>query len=226
MSLVRFLKRLPGVLRRASAPPEKSKTKCCGRCRLGFTLIELLVVIAIIAILAAMLLPALSRAREQARRASCLSNIRNLTAMSHMYANDWGMFPHGEGDPIPEGPISPVGTPFADLSRSGYTVGNLTMCPTNRLGEKTMVGGMYPGLSNDTGDYGFSLTADYVRSLEHTILLGDFGAGNHQGDGGNFGFVDGSSEWVPNPAESAMAGGSYNVYLKKYHRDMRAWTNE
>jgi len=54
---------------------------------MGFTLIELLVVIAIIAILAAMLLPALSAARERSKAASCLNNLKNVGTFVAMYAD-------------------------------------------------------------------------------------------------------------------------------------------
>ena len=63
--------------------------------RTGFTLIELLVVIAIIALLAAILFPVFSRVRENARRSSCQSNLKQLALGFQQYMGDNdGRFPH------------------------------------------------------------------------------------------------------------------------------------
>src|SRR5205823_10875854 len=79
-------------------PNRRNLMEPFNRPRRGFTLIELLVVIAIIAILAAILFPVFARAREKARQASCMSNLKQLGLAMMQYAQDYdGMIYHLNG---------------------------------------------------------------------------------------------------------------------------------
>jgi len=80
----------------------------------AFTLIELLVVIAIIAILAAMLLPALARAKARAQRINCTNNLKQVTLAHKLFAGDNGDFP--AVSPISAGGIRDYTTPDLGLS--------------------------------------------------------------------------------------------------------------
>ena len=105
----------------------------------GFTLIELLVVIAIIAILAAMLLPALSKAKCKASRTRCVSNKHQITLACVMYNNDWTDFL------VPNAPV--------DAQSLG-----VGWCP----GQESWVGGPY---NTDESRYKTNVLGTYVNNV-------------------------------------------------------------
>jgi prepilin-type N-terminal cleavage/methylation domain-containing protein len=112
----------------------------------GFTLIELLVVIAVIATLAALLMPALERAREMAHRAKCVSNQRQLGVAMTMYAMDYEgavsySYPVGSDDIITRfgyviwGWGRPRPANHGLWVYGGYATGMLLLCPSHTLRE-------------------------------------------------------------------------------------------
>ena len=131
--------------------------------RRGFTLIELLVVIAIIAILAAILFPVFARARENARRASCQSNLKQIGLGIMQYTQDYDetVMPHWVDSKAP--PVYPGISRWMDLVQPYIKSAQVFVCPSDASGKVYI-----PGNINNTGSY--TCSAAYFSEAPRTSM--------------------------------------------------------
>jgi prepilin-type N-terminal cleavage/methylation domain-containing protein/prepilin-type processing-associated H-X9-DG protein len=130
--------------------------------RAGFTLIELLVVIAIIAILAAMLLPALSKAKIKAQGIACLSNTKQISLGWMMYYGD-------NGDKLVGNPGWISNTPYMDWGNSSANIDVQMLVGFGALMSPYIKS---PGVYKCPGDKNAALNGDRVRSISMNSALG------------------------------------------------------
>lgn len=193
--------------------------------RKGFTLIELLVVIAIISILAGILFPVFAKAREKARQAACLSNVKQIQLAYLSYAEEWSqcgppkawcaaLLPYHRDQELY---FCPSGTPYADPCPAGYhhtyqingsrwvvqgagRAPKITACETPAQ-LITFCDGEDASVNHEL-DHGDNVPSGDIDPAQPDIA-------RRHNDGFNAAFMDGHAKWC-NSIESTYGDGTCN----------------
>ncbi|RYX85440.1 DUF1559 domain-containing protein [bacterium] len=178
--------------------------------RFGFTLIELLVVIAIIAILAAILFPAFSRARENARRASCQSNLKQIALGIQQYTQDYD-----ERFPVVDAATGFAGNPGWAFATQPYLKSEqIFQCPSdsgvNPVGVDLPTRALSAGFSDYLINYNLGGQSSAVLQYTTNTVMNAEGSGGNANfnaqrqpaagsarhlEGANYSFADGHVKW-------------------------------
>ena len=159
------------------------RTNVCPQHSSGFTIIEILVVIAIISMLAGMLLPALQRARSQAKKSTCMNNLKQFALAYQLFAQDHaGAFPEDSNDMAGTDP-KPIYDEYISDTR-------IFWCPEDSDAKPISIG---------SSNYGISYTFTFGKTVRDNItdeLIKDNNVDNH-GGGRNILYLSGQVKWKP-----------------------------